>query len=138
MQPRRHCFQDSKQIAMRSISQWWRGTKAFALIQARELAGKDVLVSPEKSLRRAQICVACSKNEMPSKLSWLVKWANGQMRDKIDGSTTRVDNMLGVCKACSCELRTIVHFDSAILKEVTPHSDLAKLPEHCWKRKELQ
>lgn len=124
-------------LSMRSISQWWQGTKAFALLQAREAAGLDVLVSPEKSLRRAQICVACSQNEVPSKLSWLVKWANGQMRQKVDGAKTKVDDMLGVCKACSCELRTIVHFDADVLKAVTPAASLAKLPAHCWKRKEL-
>lgn len=124
---------------MRSISQWWSGTKAFALLNSREAAGHDVLVSPEKSAQRAAVCVSCEPhNEVPTDLGWLEKWANGKMRQRIGDSTTPHDEKLGVCKLCSCELRTIVHFDADILRQTTSASTLTKLPEHCWKRKELE
>lgn len=129
-------------MIMRSISQWWQGTKAFALIKAWELSGRDVMVSPEIAANRARSCAdfegkPCSENVMPTKLSWHVKWANGKMREKIEGATTPLDEKIGVCKACSCELRAIVHFDADVLRAVTPAASMAKLPAHCWKRKEL-
>lgn len=123
---------------MRTISQWWQGTKAFALINAREAAGHEVVVNPEKSASRAAVCVSCKPhNQVPSDASWLEKWANGKMRERIDGATTPHDDKLGICMICSCELRTIVHFDAELLRQTTSPNMLAKLPEHCWKRKEL-
>ena len=108
------------------------------MIRAREAAGHEVLASPELATQRASICVACRPhNELPTDPSWLEKWANGQMRQRIDGATTVHDDKLGICQLCSCELRTIVHFTPEILQASTSAKTLAKLPEHCWKRKEL-
>ena len=97
-----------------------------------------MLVSSEKAAERAAVCVACSPhNEVPTDVNWLDKWANGKMRQKIDGATTPHDDKLGICKPCSCELRTIVHFDAELLRQTNSPALLAKLPEHCWKRREL-
>lgn len=127
----------------RSISQWFKGTLAYAHIKCRELAGLPILVEQSKAERRAEICSSsgkfdkpCDHNVMPVDPTWAEKWAGNKMREALGEPRRTVnDFQLGVCNICSCELRHLVHFHEAI---VTPSIENPEsYPAHCWKRREL-
>ena len=128
----------------RSISQWFKGTLAFAHIKCRERAGLPVLVDQPLAERRAEICSTagkfdkpCEHNVIPPDPTWAEKWAGNKMRESLGEPRRTVnDFQLGVCNVCSCELRHLVHFQLGIVNG--PVKSMESYPAHCWKRKEAE
>jgi hypothetical protein len=120
-------------LMARSLSQWWTGTMAFGYMKARELCGQPVLCKQEEAEDRALTCSTCFHNKVPDNPTWAEKWAGGEMRKMTGDRRTMADANIGVCRVCSCELRSLVHFEKDIVLGFT--NDLSKYPAHCWKRK---
>lgn len=101
-------------------------------------------VGKELSERRAAVCATCPQNDLERRLEdyFIGPVANGfkfvyeMMRDiKLE---TSVDAKLGVCRACSCPLKSKVHGKLDHILGIMSESTLSGLPEHCWIKKKDQ
>ncbi len=115
------------------------GKAKTALAIYKDLFGATGKVVPrEEAERRAASCVACPLNDTAGGLkAYFVKEAAqelmllfGILKD-MDVNTS-LDDKLGVCKACSCPMRSKVHIEGAVLKKNMPPEDIAKLHPSCW------
>lgn len=100
-------------------------------------SGAEAVPEP-KSTARAKICVTCPKNTTEGGLlRWFTKPAAAAIKAAVASRkgfnlSTPVDDKLGVCSACSCELHLKVHLP---LERIKPHMDIAvleALDERCW------
>lgn len=109
--------------------------------------GKDVLfdweesgqppVAPELSAKRAEVCVACPKNEMGALDRFFTFAAETLIKSRLEKLTqskmaTPSDNQLGVCSACLCVNRLKVHAPIQFINEHTPPVIRAALDPSCW------
>jgi len=97
--------------------------------QAMIQLGINGFAPPEEAERRASICAVCPKNKAVQGC-FGCRGATAIM-DKLRGSRrTKYDSRLEVCEACSCVIRSLVHFpDEAIDKS---HSDDLPYAPTCW------
>jgi hypothetical protein len=106
------------------------------------LASNADAVPNELANSRAAVCAGCSKN---AKGDWTtfftVPVANAirlahESRKQMKLSTP-YDEVLGVCKVCTCPLRLKVHFKVEDLKVKLGDQTVSQLPEWCWIVREL-
>lgn len=98
----------------RTLLQYWEGSKAYLLFQARSTAGLPNFVEQDEANRRAAICAVCPLNQpIEGKIS---KQADKVMLKQVDGRTTPLDSQLQNCAACSCPLKLSVHLHPDLLR----------------------
>lgn len=79
--------------------------------------------------RRADICIKCPHNVIPTNATWL----NQKIYHMIgDDKKTPVDEYLGECEICSCPLKAKVHIGEEIILDKDTEN---KLPDYCWQKK---
>ena len=103
-----------------------------------------VIVDKELSQDRADVCtgritgVACPMN----KIGFSFGGEAGKLIHKIieikNGYDIRVkgEKALGVCEACSCDLKTKVHVPMSYLQSHTTEAEAKEFPPICWQRTE--
>ena len=114
---------------------WWMESPIKGLLKGKFERGESVFVEPAEANRRAAICLLCPENVIPTGKNWLQNWTDGKMLDAVMGRTVKRQADLGVCRACTCELRAAVHWPADILAATTSREIREKLPEKsaCWK-----
>lgn len=117
---------------MRSFSQLWKGTLAYATILLREKSGRSIFTTQTEAERRAAICVTCPKNEQVDK-GKIDKAEDELVAKRLEGRTTPVDAKLHTCTACTCQITTIVHMMPDILLAGARAKFFRDHPAHCWK-----
>ena len=126
--------------AKAKMLKWWAESPIKGLLHGRFERGESVFVDQAEADRRALVCATCPKNVIPTGKGWLRAWTDDKMLECVMDQRTAYHNQLGVCGACSCELRAAVWWPADILRAVTPKKDIPKFPPaaDCWKREILQ
>ena len=119
---------------------WWEQSPISGLIRGELERGREVHVDQEEADRRARICCQvnngdpCDENVVPVSKSWAQSWTDGKMLESVEGKKTEFHDDLGVCKACTCELRAAIWWKPNILVASMKSANYEKkLPSHCWK-----
>lgn len=105
----------------RTVSEYWKGTKAFAVVAARERKGERLFVSRTEANERASVCLACPFNRSTHGIAALTDKLMVQRRG---GRKTDHDQRLRNCDACSCPLKLMVHLHADVLREIKDKADL--------------
>lgn len=126
--------------AKAAMLKWWAESPLKGLLNGRFERGESVFVDQAEADRRALVCATCPKNVIPTGKGWLRAWSDDKMLECVMDQRTAYHDQLGVCGACSCELRAAVWWPADILRAVTPKKDIPKFPPaaDCWKREILQ
>jgi len=98
-------------------------------------------VSPEQSAQRAEVCVACPKNNPGDLLSFFTRPAAEAIRRTIEKKnemnlSTPSDDKLGVCDACDCPLKLKVHLPITFIRPRISQAVKSELDPACWMLKE--
>lgn len=109
------------------------GTSAFAMMMRQ---GKGGLVSGDVAEDRAKVCVECSYNTK-NPPCYTCKSFETIIQRIIGHRKTTKDDQLNVCGMCGCFIRAMVHCDVGVLQAATRDKDVARHPDHCWKKKLL-
>lgn len=95
-------------------------------------------VSKEVATERARVCGNCHGNRKPEGCT---SCASGWLRELsekfVGGEETPHDPLIHSCSFCGCQLRSLIWMPIEVLRDHTPAEELNALPEHCWKRKEI-
>lgn len=125
---------------------------AVAAVKAISVGAENVVdwidsgvppVSPELSLKRAEICVECPKNEMGALSRFFTIPAAALIKLRLEKFharklTTPLDDKLGTCSACLCRNQLKVHEPiDLVMKHTTPEIKEALDPS-CWVLSEMQ
>lgn len=102
-----------------------------------------VPVPAKQSESRAAICTSCPMNEKGGWWNFAKDALASEIRKQIGlkqqlNVSTTLDDFLGTCKVCSCNLPLKVHVPTAHVKEHTTPEQLAAFPYHCWVKAELE
>jgi len=113
--------------------------KALKGLLDSALAGTRLHVSQEEADSRAAVCSVCPHN-LPVSNCWGCGALGSLYRTLIGNRKTSKDYLLKSCDVCGCDNRTQVHFEGALLKEVSQKQGFmaANFPEFCWKKELLQ
>lgn len=87
--------------------------------------------------RRADICNQCELNNRGFALSGPVAAAVKRHLEVKNHIGLRVlgEKSLGVCEACKCQLKLLVHEPIERVKGQMTDDEREQLPNHCWKLK---
>lgn len=131
----------------RSLKEYWKGSKAYVLIENAEISGKEIFTTLAEANERASICINCPFNQpLTGKIA---KVADAVILRKVDGRKTLHDRELKNCGACSCPLRLAVHLSDEILRHTKSKVDFdrgvkkrtaetkQKINPACWQAKIL-
>lgn len=127
---------------MNILSEIKSDVNAIALLKDWLGEGLDA-VEPDVSEKRASICVDCPFN---SPGNWWDK-VKSLMADEIRRQmrlknlleiTTPLDDQLGTCRICSCNLPLKVHVPVKHLKAHTLEEHRQAFPRFCWVKKEVE
>lgn len=89
------------------------------------------IVAQDVAEQRAQICKDCVANIFPDKTSF-IKWADELAEASTDGRRVSIQEELGSCEICSCNLRAKVWYGGNIkLTEGEKMQMMAANPQ-CW------
>lgn len=94
-------------------------------------------VDPTLAEKRAITCATCPKNESGDLLRWFTKPAAAAIKAAVESRkgmnlSTTMDDKLGVCSACGCELHLKVHLPLERIKTGMSAETMAALDERCW------
>ena len=106
-------------------------------------------VHPMVSELRGKICVTgnqgqpCPLNVEPGwwdrVKSKIADWIQAELQVKHNMNlTTPWDGQLNMCAACGCCLPLKVHTPTRVMKDHVRPDQLAKAPDYCWMRREIQ
>lgn len=91
--------------------------------------GNDAMVSDEEAERRAQICLQCPNNSFPDQKGKFDSWADKLAEASTHGRKVSVNEQLGNCMICSCNLRAKVFKKPPFS---FPEDERKALPDFCW------
>lgn len=106
------------------------------------LAGGAKRVEKVLANARAKTCAGCFANVDPSgECTTCSKGAFENMAREAAGAIvgaepTDYDGYLKACAYCACGLKAKVWLPIELLRQHTPHEQMAQLPDHCWLRTE--
>lgn len=96
-------------------------------------------VEKDVATERARICGNCFANRQPEGCTACASnWLRELSEKFVGGSETPHDAAIHSCAFCGCQLRSLIWMPIEVLKDHTPASELEALPDHCWKKKEIQ
>jgi hypothetical protein len=128
----------------RSIAEYWQGSKAYAVLLAREARGLSNFVPQGVADGRAMICKDCPFNLPPGKAE---KIADGIILRRTGNRRSLLDPELQNCDACSCPLKLAIHLEDEVLRKTKDPRKLRsrmktrqaatgkKIPSNCWQAK---
>lgn len=94
-------------------------------------------VPSEQAEKRSLICAKCPKNRQMELKDAFVRATSELIRRQIEfskeaGLRTTSDPVLGICDACSCPLKLMVHVPLAVKLEHMPKESYDELDSKCW------
>jgi hypothetical protein len=94
-------------------------------------------VKPSVSEERAVICSECPRNESGELLRWFTRPAAAAIKAAVESRkgmnlSTTMDDKLGVCSACGCELHLKVHLPLDRIKAHMSKETMEALDPRCW------
>lgn len=131
----------------RSFLEYWKGSKAYAVLVSMKAKGRKVFVSKKVADERAAICSVCQFNQPIQGIT--AKGADSIMLKQVDGRTTSHDNKLQNCDACSCPLKLAVHLSEDVLRKTKDRNHISTrikkrqqetgkvIHKDCWQAKLL-
>lgn len=79
---------------------------------------------------RAKQCTTCKYNSFPDKGPFF-KWADDLAIQSVGQRKTTLDNEIGICAICTCNLRSKVHYGGT-LDKFTPEQTKRLTEVSCW------
>lgn len=123
--------------ALQAVAEVKKRAAGAALLLEWEESGLPPEPS-EVSEHRADICVACPKNNPEKSLfDYFTVKASEMIRQRFErlfslGLTTTQDAKLNVCEACLCPLRLKVHTPRSLIQKRLKDDQRAELHPSCW------
>ena len=123
----------------RTIKQYFKGAVAAAKMLLGDI---DPLVEQEIADKRAQICIRCKFNEIPTERTLLEELTDQKIQEVVGDKSTSYDRNLYMCSICSCPLRAKVHIIQEIVEEALSDEEKYRMPSgmpgvdgnpvYCW------